>query len=134
MAMFVRRYIQPLVNPDGYEYTRTVDRLWRKNRSGSGDCVGVDLNRNYDFQWGGSGASNDSCSDYYQGAKPFSEAETKSQKDFFQRIDQDFYGFVTFHNYGQRILYPWAFNASLTVDHKELDAVGRMAAEVRCLI
>ncbi|QQP52967.1 Carboxypeptidase B, partial [Caligus rogercresseyi] len=43
-------YIMPLVNPDGYEYTRTTSRLWRKNRApppkGS-RCFGVDLNRNW---------------------------------------------------------------------------------------
>ncbi|CAB4055581.1 unnamed protein product [Lepeophtheirus salmonis] len=46
----VNWYIMPLVNPDGYEFTRTTNRLWRKNRapppSGSG-CYGVDLNRNW---------------------------------------------------------------------------------------
>ena len=25
--------IMPLLNPDGYEYSRTTDRMWRKNRS-----------------------------------------------------------------------------------------------------
>jgi extracellular matrix protein 14 len=39
--------VAPLVNPDGYHHTWTVDRLWRKTRrpSGSGDptCVGTDV-------------------------------------------------------------------------------------------
>lgn len=40
-------YIAPLMNPDGYEYTHDVDRLWRKNRARSGQCAGTDLNRNF---------------------------------------------------------------------------------------
>ncbi len=49
----------PQANPDGRNYSMTRDgaSLWRKNRrtlspnSNSGDCVGVDINRNYDFLW-----------------------------------------------------------------------------------
>ena len=26
-------YIMPLLNPDGYEYSHTHDRMWRKNRT-----------------------------------------------------------------------------------------------------
>ena len=46
-------YFLPLINADGYVYTWTEDRLWRKSRKpspGTG-CVGTDLNRNFDFQW-----------------------------------------------------------------------------------
>ena len=45
-------HIAPLLNPDGYQYSRTEDRMWRKNRrkvSGSA-CRGVDLNRYSDIQ------------------------------------------------------------------------------------
>ena len=41
--------ILPLANPDGYEYSRTRDRMWRKNRRVP---YGVDLNRNWDYKWG----------------------------------------------------------------------------------
>ena len=47
----------PQANPDGRNYSMTVDPMWRKNRrtqapnSSHGDCVGVDINRNYDFLW-----------------------------------------------------------------------------------
>ncbi|KAM7312616.1 zinc carboxypeptidase-like, partial [Ixodes scapularis] len=43
--------IHPVVNPDGYVYTHTIDRLWRKTRSVSkisGGCRGADGNRNFD--------------------------------------------------------------------------------------
>lgn len=40
--------ILPLVNPDGYEYSRQVNRMWRKNRS---PVAAVDLNRNWDHRW-----------------------------------------------------------------------------------
>lgn len=51
--------IFPVMNPDGYAYSMSVDRLWKKNRSklrpadkngGSpfSNCSGVDLNRNFD--------------------------------------------------------------------------------------
>jgi hypothetical protein len=47
-------YIMPVVNPDGFVYIQTTNRLWRKNRtpapSGS-RCLGVDVNRNWPYQW-----------------------------------------------------------------------------------
>ncbi|XP_063590473.1 carboxypeptidase B1-like [Penaeus indicus] len=64
--------VVPLLNPDGYVYSWNHDRLWRKNRAPSSvpECVGVDLNRNFDFYWGVQ-ASMDPCSDLYQGSNPF---------------------------------------------------------------
>ncbi len=51
-------WIIPLLNPDGYNYDREdPTRFWRKNlRDNDGDeepsaCDGVDLNRNYPFEW-----------------------------------------------------------------------------------
>ncbi|KAG9084994.1 hypothetical protein FS749_004769 [Ceratobasidium sp. UAMH 11750] len=40
-------YIFPVVNPDGFVYSQTGDRLWRKNRQppSSGTCYGRDINR-----------------------------------------------------------------------------------------
>jgi murein tripeptide amidase MpaA len=43
--------IVPVVNPDGFAYTWSDQRLWRKNRRaaprGNPSCLGVDLNRNW---------------------------------------------------------------------------------------
>lgn len=48
-------YIIPVVNPDGYEYSHTVDRFWRKTRSriNGTECVGTDANRNFNSHWTG---------------------------------------------------------------------------------
>ncbi|KZR99499.1 putative Carboxypeptidase B, partial [Daphnia magna] len=45
-------YIMPVVNPDGYEYSHTRDRLWRKTRSMTSNpaCRGVDPNRNFGYK------------------------------------------------------------------------------------
>ena len=53
-------WIVPLLNPDGYNYDREdPSRLWRKNMRDNdeddrygGECDGVDINRNYPFEWG----------------------------------------------------------------------------------
>lgn len=119
-----------MVNPDGYEYTHRADRLWRKNRSGSGRCPGVDLNRNYGFKWGGKGTSNRQCSEIYAGAHAFSEPETIAQKRFFEQTNEKFQAFLTFHSYGQYILYPWGYDVVLPPDHQDLDRVGKQGANV----
>jgi murein tripeptide amidase MpaA len=69
-------YFLPSANPDGYQYSRDHDRMWRKTRSPTGSifgCKGVDPNRNWGYHWGESGVSNDKCSDIYPGAEAFSE-------------------------------------------------------------
>ena len=44
--LLLLRYILPIANPDGYEYTKT-DRFWRKTRSPNEGsiCIGTDPNR-----------------------------------------------------------------------------------------
>ncbi len=83
-------YIVPCVNPDGYEYNRATNPngggLWRKNRrnnSGS-SCDGVDLNRNYsyDYNAGGGCSSGDPCSNTFRGPNSFSEPESRALRDF----------------------------------------------------
>src|SRR5205823_4987303 len=51
-------FVLPQANPDGRHFSMTVDTMWRKNRrpapsgnQGNPNCVGVDINRNYDFLW-----------------------------------------------------------------------------------
>lgn len=66
-------YILPNGNPDGYEWSHTNDRMWRKTRSTQDTfisnvfkCKGTDPNRNFAYKWGGKGTSNNPCSDIYR--------------------------------------------------------------------
>lgn len=113
-------YIVPLLNPDGYAYSRTTDRLWRKNRSPNKDCpkeqndkcYGVDLNRNFDFQWDHDKNHKDLLdikSEAYHGPKPFSEKETSAMAKFIKKHKSHIKAFVTVHSFGQYILTPWGY-------------------------
>lgn len=101
--------IVPVVNPDGYSYTWTNNRLWRKNRRDNGDGTrGVDLNRNWDINWGGEGSSGNTSSDIYRGPAPFSEPETQALRDDIAG-DPRIVAYIDFHTYGQLILWPWGY-------------------------
>lgn len=44
--------IIPNLNPDGYTWSYTQNRMWRQNRHRiNATCVGVDLNRNFRHSW-----------------------------------------------------------------------------------
>ncbi|XP_015176245.1 PREDICTED: carboxypeptidase B-like [Polistes dominula] len=123
-------YILPVANPDGYEYTFTNDRLWRKNRRNfvGTKCVGVDLNRNFGYKWGGLGTSKNPCSDIFAGSAAFSEPETNAIRNFFEVSAADFKAYLTFHSYGQYFLYPWGYDRRVPPDYADLDRIGHYAA------
>ncbi|KAI4504475.1 hypothetical protein M0802_000025 [Mischocyttarus mexicanus] len=123
-------YILPVANPDGYEFTFTNDRLWRKNRgiSAGSQCFGVDLNRNFGYKWGGLGTSKNPCSDIFAGSAAFSEPETNAVKNFFEASAANFKAYLTFHSYGQYFLYPWGYDRRVPPDYADLDRIGHYAA------
>ncbi|CAG2163161.1 unnamed protein product [Oppiella nova] len=98
-------YILPVLNADGYEYTHTDNRMWRKTRQPNG----TDPNRNFAYQWGGQGASTNACADTYRGTKAFSEPETKAVSDFVLSKGTKVKAYLAVHSYGQYWLYPWLF-------------------------
>jgi len=125
-----RWYILPNHNPDGYEYTWTNDRLWRKTRSpNSGSaCVGTDPNRNWGENWGGPGSSSLPCSDTYAGSSAFSEVENRNVRDFLSTIASTTNVFISIHAYSQYWLVPWGGYSYKPSDYNELLRVGNLAA------
>ncbi len=108
-------WIVPLVNPDGLEYSIHFFRYWRKNRRFNSDgTYGVDINRNYGYQWGydNRGSSPEPGSDVYRGMAPFSEPETQAVRSLF--LEKNFRAMISYHSYSQVILYPWGYTTAPT--------------------
>ncbi len=122
-----RIWVVPVVNPDGFVYTRTVYALWRKNRRNNGDgTFGVDNNRNYAYQWGGPGSSPTTSSETYRGTGQFSEPETKAMRDLF--LQRHIITSITNHSYGNWILYPWGYTSTDTPEAATYASMGAAMA------
>lgn len=122
--------VQPVVNPDGYEFTFNRFRLWRKTRSKNGfSCNGVDANRNYDFHWHEAGSSDNSCAENYHGPKAFSEVESRISRDIMQELKENCKFFLTLHSYGNYLLYPWGYSNDLPENWKEMEQVAQAGAQ-----
>ncbi|MEQ8769198.1 MAG: M14 family metallocarboxypeptidase [Phycisphaerales bacterium] len=98
--------IVPVVNPDGYVYTWTNQRLWRKNRRNG---YGVDLNRNWSYEWGGDGSSGSTSSDIYRGPAPFSEPETAAIRDYATAMGGRLAAAIDYHSFSQLVLWPFGY-------------------------
>ncbi len=111
-------YFVPVVNPDGYAYNEIYNPagggMWRKNRRPNQDgSYGVDLNRNYGFQWGfdNAGSSSNPASNQYRGTAPFSEPETQAIRDFCE--NRRFKTALNAHGYGNFLLHPWSYQGNI---------------------
>jgi len=101
-----RIVIAPMVNPDGYVYSWSSQRLWRKNRRGG---YGVDLNRNWGFEWGGEGSSGSTSDDIYRGTAPFSEPETAALRDLSLSFGSQLVSHIDYHSFSQLVLWPLGY-------------------------
>ncbi len=125
-------YFIPLLNPDGAEFDvqGVIYKFWRKNRArNAGGTFGVDLNRNYDYAWGGDGASDAPDSEVYQGPSAFSEPETRSLRDFIES-HRNIKVLASYHTYGSLILYPWSAVDAPIKNEKDLAVFKTMAHQI----
>ena len=129
----------PLVNPDGHKIvTNEEDLWWRKNiRDNNGNGVvdpenwngypdGVDPNRNYEFEWGGQGASSNPLDQTYRGPYAASEPEIESMQTLM--TDHHFVAGISYHSYGELVLYPFAY--ANNVYAPDVDAISDLAVEM----
>ena len=120
-------YFVPVTNPDGYEYNHITDPdgggMWRKNKQDNNNNGifetsqdGVDLNRNYGYEWGYDdiGSSPDPDDALYRGTAPFSEPETQTVRDFCN--SKNFKTALNYHTYSNLLLYSWGYINDPTPD------------------
>nr|XP_039268546.1 carboxypeptidase B-like [Styela clava] len=141
-------YLIPSSNPDGYAYTWSNDRMWRKTRSKSDmcdTCIGVDPNRNWDFHWGGMNSCvgykrkslkqhvidvrdrfiyEDSFSVVKSLKSSRQQIETKNQRDFVESIE-NVRAYIDVHSYSQTWMYPYGYTKSPAPDAAILEKIGR---------
>uniref|UniRef100_A0A8C9ZYT2 Carboxypeptidase A4 n=1 Tax=Sander lucioperca TaxID=283035 RepID=A0A8C9ZYT2_SANLU len=123
-------YMLLLANPDGYAYTHSNDRMWRKTRSKNPGsvCIGVDPNRNWDAGFGGPGASNNPCSESYHGPSAHSEIEVKNVVNLIESHG-NFKSFISVHAYSQLLMYPYGYSCGSVPHQPELYSVGKAAVQ-----
>jgi len=129
-------WVAPMVNPDGHEFSRNQDRLWRKNRRTNFDgSIGVDPNRNYGYMWGTLNISTSShvpSDPTYVGPRAFSEPETQAVRNLV--ASELFRGVITYHSFSQLILYPWGYTSQPIPNASDLSTMKKLAKRMQQLI
>ncbi len=134
-------------NPDGRKLAE-AGVLWRKNVNQNA-CLanpnqrGIDLNRNFPFNWGCcGGSSSNQCSLTYRGSSGNSEVETKAITDYLKTIFQDRRPqnpdspapadtpgiFLDTHSFSELVLWPWGYTENPTANGAAMAALGRKLA------
>lgn len=118
-------YVVPCYNPDGYTYSHTTNRYWRKNRRVNGDgTYGVDQNRNWEPNWSGTGASKSTSSDTYCGPAALSEPEVSAMHKWIGSFHDGIAGLIDFHSNAALFLRPWAYQTAKSPDETLLKQIG----------
>lgn len=123
-------FFLPVLNVDGFAYTWTTDRLWRKTRRPTKNilCNGADPNRNWDLIFSQFGASLNPCSGGYAGDFAFSEPEMKQLSEFVSSIE-NLAVYFSFHSYSQLLMLPFAYTLEHLGNYDDLYEIGLKAVE-----
>jgi len=104
--------IMPMNNPDGFYYSFTQSRMHRKNMrvNPGSSCIGVDINRNFDVNWSGPGASSNPCSDTFYGQSAASEPETQVLQGVLNEAPTTVH--IDVHSYTQLIISSYGYTTA----------------------
>ena len=128
-------------NPDGRKIAETGSS-WRKNRDNDDGCsttYGVDLNRNFTYQWGTGGSSTNPCDETYRGPSAGSEPETQAIQAYISSVFDDQRGtgaapadaegvYIDMHSSGGYVMWPWGYTTTTPPNNTQLQTLGRKFA------
>ncbi|XP_052788154.1 zinc carboxypeptidase-like [Mya arenaria] len=128
--------IVPLHNPDGYVQTHVADRFHRKNRQPrNGRCtikpggsMGIDLNRNWDIDWGRTGTDPSCSGTTYGGDGPFEAFETQALRNavLHDKATRTVEAFFSVHAFSELLLLPYAYTSTKPADYARLKETGEV--------
>ncbi|NMC16674.1 MAG: tandem-95 repeat protein [Chloroflexi bacterium] len=128
-------------NPDGRKIAEG-GVSWRKNRDNDDGCsstYGVDLNRNFTYQWGTGGSSTNPCDETYRGPSAGSEPETQAIQAYISSVFIDQRGtgaapadaqgvYIDMHSAGGYVMWPWGYTTTTPPNNTQLQTMGRKLA------
>ena len=140
-------YVVFMINPDGAEWDINAGtgklRNWRRNRQPipGTTTIGVDLNRNWGYQWGCCKGSSGKPGDWhYRGPQPWFAPEVRALRDFvLGRVKngrQQIRAAMSIHTYERSIMWPYGYTLAnvpktMTVaDHDAFVAIGNEMASL----
>jgi hypothetical protein len=112
-------YVIPTINVDGLSFIEKhyqekgvyLDQRKNLNFEKRSECdagsAGVDLNRNWGFNFGKGDNSVDKCEQTYKGAHAFSEPETRAVRDFIASKKSELKFVFNFHCAGNMFFIPF---------------------------
>ncbi|KAI1760030.1 hypothetical protein GGR53DRAFT_523386 [Hypoxylon sp. FL1150] len=129
-------YVFPVVNPDGFVYSQTHYRLWRKNRQvrNNTGAIGTDINRNWPIGFGGDGSSPDPDSETFSGYSAADTPECASLIQFAQGLaaKKGVKLYIDWHSYAQVILLSYGYTCDdfpANID-RQIDLARETAAKI----
>lgn len=69
------------------------------------------------------GASNNPCSETYAGPNAFSESEAAGIAEYYKTISSNIGVFLSFHSYGQYVLYPYGHTTAAAPNAADLNQI-----------
>ena len=114
-------WVVPMLNVDGNAKVWKGSNMWRKNTNYG---HGVDINRNYPYQWGTcNGSSGSPWSNTYRGPTAGSEPETKALMNLVKDIRPVFD--ISYHAYSELVIYPMGCKGQRTHTKEVVERIGK---------